>query len=146
MRPEKLKNVCINPKKIKQMEREFVETREREMQKYPSDLPVFVFLRRCRKEAIDVFEKILFCFGEIDCGDKKDRETVSWIVHKQDLPILREAFRTICPRGRLRSRDLGHGMVEVRLLWEDDNDIDPVVFDKIVFPDFCIIPKRDLSF
>ena len=125
---------------------DFVHTRDKELQKYPSDLPVFVFLRRCREENIEIFEKILFFFGEIDLDDKMDRQTISWCTDKQDLSYLRQAFRTICPRGRLLVENVGYDMIEIRLTWSHDDDIDPVVFNKIIFPDFSVVPKRDLLF
>lgn len=125
---------------------DFIKTREREMQKFPSDLPIFLFLRKCRKKNIKMFEKILFFLGEIDLEDKKEKQTISWCAEKSDLLILREAFEVISPNGKLHVKDLGYGMIEIRLTWKHDEDIDPVVFNKIIFPDFCILPKRDLFF
>lgn len=128
------------------MEQEFLRKREKELEKYPTDLPIFVFLRRCKVIDTDLFDQILFYFGEIDLDDKNDRQTISWCTDLKNMDAIKEAFKMICPNGRLEMEDIGDDPIHFRLVWKNEHDIHPVVFNKIIFPDFCISPKRDLDF
>lgn len=127
-------------------EEDFRVQRAKEFAKFPSDLPIFRFLRRCKREHATVFNKLLFFFGEIDIDDKDDRQTMSWCTDNDDLPLIEEAFSLICRHGRLEVRYISDDMIEFRLKWDKDEDIQQVVFNKIIFPDFCILPKHSLDF
>lgn len=128
------------------MEQDFFLKRKKELAKYPTDLPIFLFLRQCKTTDIRMFEEILFYFGEIDLDDKIDGETVSWYTDLKNMMTIKVAFETICPKGRLETTYYSDDLINFRLKWKNENDIHPVIFNKIIFPDFCIVPKKDLDF
>lgn len=44
-----------------------------EIEKYPINEPIFLFLRKLNKKDVDIFSNILFYFGEIDETDKNNK-------------------------------------------------------------------------
>lgn len=100
--------------------------------------PIFIFLRDLKLKNKQAFEQILFYFGEMSEVEQED-PGICWASENRFLNICKEAFKILCPDIKFKTQNI------FRLEWEK-GDMDPVVFDKIIFPDFLFINKNDLDF
>lgn len=100
--------------------------------------PIFIFLRNLKKQNQKAFEKILFYFGEMSVVEQQD-PCICWAPDETYLNICKEAFQILCPNIKFITKDT------FRLEWKKD-EMDPIVFDKLIFPDFLFIDKNTLHF
>jgi hypothetical protein len=121
----------------------YIINRQKELEKYPKDEPILIYLRQLKKDNLEAYLQILFFFGEMHDIDISHRHSVSWIVEKKYLNIIKKSFKIISQKCRFEIKDCGFNMKSIRVYW---NEIDPIVFNKIIFPDFSIIPKENLVF
>jgi len=129
------------------MENEYVSQRQHELTKYSRHEPIFCFLRELKTKDLSSFEEILFYFGEIDETDKDHGHTVWWCTDLQKIPMIKKAFQILCPSGTFEVRDEGEDPVCFRWRFpEEKTKINPVIFNKIIFPDFCAVEKKNLDF
>lgn len=128
------------------MTEEYIRQRKEELEKYPVHEPIFAFLRHVKTKDLQLYDKLLFFVGEIDDTDKEHKHTVWWCTDLKDVPIIRKMFSILCPKGKFELKDDGTDPVCFRIKWEKENQMHPIVFHKIIFPDFCILDKTHLDF
>ena len=120
-----------------------MDIHQREVERYPIDEPIFIYLRDLKERNIECYLKILFFFGEIDEMDNID--TISWIVERKYMKEIKKGFKIINPGCKFEIINYENNMVSFKVYWKE-NDFNPIIFNKILFPNFCIIPKKDLNF
>jgi len=121
----------------------YILNRQKELQKYSKDEPILIFLRELKKNNLEAYLQILFFFGEMDDIDIRHGHSVSWIVEKKYLNIIKKSFKIISQKCKFEIKDCGFNMKSIRVYW---NEIHPIVFNKIIFPNFSLIPKENLEF
>ena len=131
---------------IKERKEEYLRQRATALERYPVDDPVLCLLRRLKTTDVSFYEQLLFYLGEIDDIDRGYRHTVWWCTDMKNIDALRQAFHLLCPHGDFVVRDDGADPVSFRVSWMNDTDMHPIVFNKILFPDFSIVPKHTLDF
>lgn len=124
----------------------FLLLRTQKLESYSQQEPIFVYLRQLKTKESDVFEQLLFYFGEMDESDRTHRHTVWWSQEKKKFTLIKKGFYILCPKGYFETGDCEYGSVSFRFHWCDDGDMNPIVFDKIIFPDFCCVNKKCLEF
>jgi hypothetical protein len=105
----------------------FQEERKLRLQLYTNN-PILKCLRNLKDE--NKLEEILFCFGEIT------EEDDSYYYSNVKRQHVKKAFRIVCPNMII---DNNH------IRWHE-GDMNPIVFDKLIFPDFLFIDKKDLIY
>jgi hypothetical protein len=71
--------------------------------------------------------------------------TQYWCVDKKFINIIKKSFKMISPNCVFEIKKFDDNMISFRVKWKE-NEINPIVFNKIIFPDFSIIPKENLEF
>lgn len=99
---------------------------------------IFTFLHELKLKNKSAFNTILFYFGEMFEYD--DSCSICWSFPPEHLDICKKAFQIICPNIRFSTKDV------FCLYWKEKNDMNPIVYDKLIFPDFLFIDKSDLDF
>jgi hypothetical protein len=74
---------------------------------------------------------------------EQEQASISWISSPSEsdtLHVCKKAFMILCPNVQFPSMES-----IFRVEWTK-GEMDPVVFDKFIFPDFLFINKNDLEF
>lgn len=122
----------------------FLDQRRQHLNRYNRDEPILTFLRGLYPDERDC---VLFFLGEMDDEAEKHKETVWWCLRKDDRQLIHRVFSILCPDGSFHTRgDRRRRVYEFRYTWRHENDMNPIVFDKMIFPDFCCLDKKNLVF
>jgi hypothetical protein len=103
----------------------FHEERQMRLKLYENN-PILKYLRNLKNK--EQLQEILFCFGEITEDDE------SYFYHNRK--NVKKAFQIVCP----------NMIVENYYMRWKNGEMNPIVFDKLIFPDFLFIDKNELIY
>lgn len=123
-------------------DKDLISKRNNELIKYHNH-PLISFLRNVKKTHIKAFERIMFYFGEFSEYEKQHR-VISWASSDDDEThqIMKNAFQLLSPDMIFYEGEDDY-IFEFRVEWVS---IDDIVFNKHIFPDFCVVDKSTLTF
>lgn len=122
--------------------------RNRELEKYSKDEPIFVYLRSSKKKNLKAYLDLLFYFGEMDENDIDSHgygQSVSWYVEKRHVNMIKDGFKIVCTDYVFEEITNQNNMIRFRIHWKE-NEMNLVVLNKIIFPYFSDVPKEYLQF
>lgn len=123
------------------MEQAFLNHRSSEIAPF-KDHPIFLFLRTLRTQLAK--QDLLFYFGEIN-------NTITfykWSITDEQIQykdIIQSAFLTVCPNIKLEYTRCEFFGCFLTVEWQS-GQMDPIVFNKSIFPNYCIVDKNTLEF
>jgi hypothetical protein len=123
------------------MEQAFLKQRNIEIAPY-KDHPICLFFRTI--QTTNAKQVLLFYFGEINSA----AQFYKWSVTKEQMEwkdIIEKAFLTVCPNIKLEYHQCDFFGSFLTIEWKSDQ-MDPIVFNKFIFPNYCIVDKNRLEF
>jgi hypothetical protein len=123
------------------MKQDFLIQRSIEVAPY-KDHPLCVFISSLQNTRAK--QDLLFYFGAVDNTTK----FYKWsIIDEQMLwkDIIEKAFLTVCPNIKLEYHKCDFFGSFLTAEWES-GQMDPIVFNKFIFPNYCVVDKNTLEF
>jgi len=123
------------------MKQDFLNKRSIEIAPH-KDHPICLFVRTLRTN--NAKQDLLFYFGEIDSTTK----FYKWSITEEQMrwkDIIEKAFVTVCPKIKLEYRTCDFFGYFLTVEWQS-GQMDPIVFNKFIFPNYCIVDKNTLEF
>jgi len=123
------------------MKQDFLMQRSSEIAPY-KDHSICLFFRSLNNTKAK--QDLLFYFGEIDNTTK----FYKWTITNEQIRwkyIIEKAFVTVCPKIKLEYRTCDFFGYFLTAEWQS-GQMDPIVFNKFIFPNYCIVDKNTLEF
>lgn len=123
------------------MEQAFLNHRSIEIAPH-KDHPICLFLRTLNNPKAK--QDLLFYFGEIDSTTK----IYKWSITEEQMQwkdSIEKAFLTVCPSIKLQYSICEFFGCFLTVEWKS-GQMDPIIFNKFIFPNYCIVDKNTLEF
>jgi hypothetical protein len=123
------------------MEQAFLNHRSAEIAPY-KDHPICLFLRTLHNTKAK--QDLLFYFGEIDSTTK----IYKWSITDEQMQwkdTIEKAFLKVCPNIKLEYNQCDFFGSFLTVEWQS-GQMDPIAFNKFIFPNYCIVDKNTLEF
>ena len=123
------------------MKQDFLIQRNIEIAPF-KDHPICLFFRNLHHNKAK--QDLLFYFGEIDNTTK----FYKWVINDEQIhwkDIIQKAFVCACPNIKLEYQKCDFFGSFLTVQWQS-GQMDPIVFNKFIFPNYCVVDKNTLVF
>jgi len=123
------------------MKQDFLNKRSIEIVSY-KDHQICLFFRSLNNTKAK--QDLLFYFGEIDSTTK----FYKWSITDEQMrwkDSIEKAFLTVCPNIKLEYSICDFFGCFFTVEWQS-GQMDPIIFNKFIFPNYCIVDKNTLEF